>query len=75
MKAAVFEAVGNLVIKEVEAPAIQRPDQVLIEVEACSICGTDVHITADPPGYLATPGTILGHEFCGIVRDKGPTES
>lgn len=72
MKAAVFEAVGNLVIKEVEAPAIQRPDQVLIEVEACSICGTDVHITADPPGYLATPGTILGHEFCGIVRDKGP---
>lgn len=71
MRAAVFEGVGKLVIKEVPVPEITRPDQVLIEVEACSICGTDVHITADPPGYIATPNTILGHEFCGIVRAKG----
>ncbi|MDE7220318.1 MAG: alcohol dehydrogenase catalytic domain-containing protein [Oscillospiraceae bacterium] len=71
MKAAVFEGVGKLVIKEVPVPKITRPDQVLIEVEACSICGTDVHITANPPGYIATPNTILGHEFCGIIREKG----
>lgn len=71
MRAAVFEGVGKLVIKEVPVPKITKPDQVLIEVEACSICGTDVHITADPPGYIATPNTILGHEFCGIIREKG----
>lgn len=71
MRAAVFEGVGSLVIKEVPVPQITRPDQVLIEVEACSICGTDVHITANPPGYIATPNTILGHEFCGIIREKG----
>lgn len=71
MKAAVFEREGVLTIKEVEKPRIERPDQVLIEVEACSICGTDVHITAVPAGYAATNGTILGHEFCGYIVDKG----
>lgn len=71
MKAAVFEREGVLTIKEVERPQIKRPDQVLIEVEACSICGTDVHITAVPAGYAATNGTILGHEFCGYIVEKG----
>lgn len=71
MKAAVFEREGVLTVKEVEKPQIKHPDQVLIEVEACSICGTDVHITAVPAGYAATNGTILGHEFCGYIVDKG----
>lgn len=71
MKAAVFVSEGNLVVKDVPVPQITKGDQVLIEVEACSICGTDVHITAVPPGYIATPNTILGHEFVGYVRAKG----
>lgn len=71
MKAAVFEREGVLTVKEVAAPQITRPDQVLIEVEACSICGTDVHITAVPARYIATDHTILGHEFCGYIVDKG----
>lgn len=71
MKAAVFEAVGKLSIKEVVVPRLWREDQILVKVEACSICGTDVHITADPPGYEAIPGTILGHEFVGKIIQKG----
>ncbi len=71
MKAAVFEKVGVFGVKEVPVPEIRRPDQILIEVEACSICGTDVHITGNPPGYIATEGTVLGHEFCGIIKAKG----
>ena len=71
MLAAVFEGVGNLKLKEVEIPTIEREDQVLIEVEAVSICGTDVHIVAVPPGYEATPGTILGHELVGHIVKKG----
>lgn len=55
----------------VPVPQIQREDQVLVEVEAVSICGTDVHITAVPPGYEATPGTILGHELVGKIIEKG----
>lgn len=73
MKATVFEELGKLVLKNVEIPRIIFDDQVLIEVEACSICGTDVHITAIPPGYIARKGVILGHEFCGHVVKLGTT--
>lgn len=71
MRAAVFEKAGEFQVKDVEEPKLTTEDEILIEVEACSICGTDVHITADPPAYIATDGTILGHEFCGIVKEKG----
>jgi threonine dehydrogenase-like Zn-dependent dehydrogenase len=37
----------------------------------CSICGTDVHIMSVPPGYIASPGTILGHELVGRVAATG----
>ena len=71
MMAAVFEGEGTLTLKEVPVPRIEHPDQVLLRVEAVSICGTDVHIVAVPPGYIASSNTILGHEFCGTVVDKG----
>ena len=71
MLAAVFEGEGQLTLKEVPVPRVERPDQVLLEVNAVSICGTDVHIVAVPPGYIATPGTILGHELVGTVVEKG----
>lgn len=71
MKAAVFEKTGTLVIKKVEKPKIRKPDDVIIKVELCSICGTDVHILNDPPGYIATPQTILGHELVGRIVETG----
>lgn len=72
MRAAVFEGEGRLSITERPVPRVVRPDDVLIEVESCGICGTDVHILEVPPGHPATPGTILGHEFVGLVREVGP---
>jgi len=71
MKAAVFENVGNLKVKEVEVPIIENPDELILEVEACSICGTDVHIMKVPPGYEAKPNTVIGHELVGKVVEKG----
>ncbi|MGA2615615.1 MAG: alcohol dehydrogenase catalytic domain-containing protein [Spirochaetia bacterium] len=71
MRAAVFEGNGVLKIKEVDAPRILRSDDLIIEVEMCSICGTDVHIMSVPPGYIAKPGTILGHELVGRVAAVG----
>lgn len=71
MRAAVFEKIGVLNIKEVPKPTIQKADDVIIQVKLCSICGTDVHILSDPPGYIATPNTILGHELVGTVAEIG----
>ena len=71
MLAAVFEGEGKLALKQVPVPKLESDDQVILRVEAVSICGTDVHICAVPPGYIATPNTILGHEFVGTVVEKG----
>ena len=71
MRAAVFAGDGRLVIEERARPSVTAPDDVLIEVEACGICGTDLKILEVPPGHPATPGTILGHEFIGRVVAVG----
>jgi threonine dehydrogenase-like Zn-dependent dehydrogenase len=71
MPAAVFGGEGRLSIERRPLPRIESADDVLIEVEACGICGTDVHILEVPPGHPATPGVIMGHEFVGIVRATG----
>jgi len=71
MLAAVFEGEGRLNLKKVPLPRIKRGDEVLLEVEAASICGTDVHILEVPPGHPATPGVVLSHEYTGKVLEIG----
>jgi threonine dehydrogenase-like Zn-dependent dehydrogenase len=45
---------------------------VLVKVEACGICGTDLNILAVPPAHKATPNIIIGHEGTGLVEKTGP---
>jgi len=71
MLAAVFEGEGRLALKQMPVPTIQKPDDVLLQVEGAGICGTDVHILEVPPGHPATPGAILGHEYVGRVLEIG----
>jgi threonine dehydrogenase-like Zn-dependent dehydrogenase len=71
MRAAVFKGIGQLEIEKIEKPIIEQEDEIILEVEVCSICGTDVHILSVPPGYEATPGTVLGHELVGRVVEMG----
>lgn len=48
------------------------PDEVLVKVAACGICGTDVHIYHGSKGSAeVAPPVILGHEFSGIVEKIG----
>ena len=67
----------RLKIEEVPIPK-PGPHEVLIEVQQCGICGSDVHMAqADKEGYIFYPGLTgfpctLGHELSGIVRDFGP---
>ena len=71
MPAMVFEGGGCLTLKEMPVPRLEADDQVLLKVEAASICGTDLQILRVPPGHPATPGTILSHEYTGEVLDAG----
>jgi len=47
-------------------------DDVIVRIEACGICGTDLNILATPPAHKATPGIVIGHEGVGIVEAMGP---
>ncbi len=71
MHAAVFVREGVLELQDRPLPRVTHDDDVLIRVEGCGICGTDLHILDTPPGHPATPGCIMGHEFIGHVEDVG----
>jgi len=60
---------GDIKLEEVNVPQITKSDQVLIEVKACGICGTDLKIVEG--GHPANDDKILGHEFVGIVKEIG----
>ncbi|GAD18130.1 NADP-dependent alcohol dehydrogenase [Helicobacter fennelliae] len=77
MKAAVVEQFGTpLVIKEVNIPK-PRAGEVLVKIEACGVCHTDLHaVEGDWPvkanlKALAGGGFIPGHEGVGYVVEVG----
>jgi NADPH2:quinone reductase len=69
MRAAIWEAPGQLTITEAADPAPQH-GELIIQVGICGICGTDLHI-ADGE-FPPTPYPIIpGHEFAGRVVARG----
>lgn len=71
MKSAVFYGKHDLRVEEHEMPKV-GPQDVLIQVKACGVCGTDVHIYEGDKGAAeVTPPTILGHEFSGVIAEVG----
>jgi (R,R)-butanediol dehydrogenase / meso-butanediol dehydrogenase / diacetyl reductase len=67
MPAAVYRGSG---VVAVEDRPVRRPGpgEVLVEVGHCGICGSDLHLIAE---RLGTTGTVLGHEYSGIVAALG----
>ncbi len=71
MNAVVFYGKHDVRLEQCAAPHAQA-GQVLVQVHACGVCGTDVHIfNGDKGSTDTTPPTILGHEFAGIVTEVG----
>ncbi|MEP0067799.1 zinc-binding dehydrogenase [Pyruvatibacter sp.] len=70
MKAAIFHEAGKpLTIGEVASPD-PGPHELVLKVQACGICGSDLHCTEHGPFVL--PGnTVMGHEFSGEVVGLG----
>jgi L-iditol 2-dehydrogenase len=63
------KGVGHLSLMDMPEPT-PGPGEVLIEVRAAGICGTDLHVKRDSFPYW--PPVILGHEFSGVVIQLGP---
>ena len=70
MKAVVFEKKGKLVLTERPRPCLERDTDVLVRVTLTTICSSDIHIKHGAVPN-AVPGTILGHEFVGVVEETG----
>ncbi|HUJ93068.1 MAG TPA: L-threonine 3-dehydrogenase [Gaiellaceae bacterium] len=62
----------GLALEEVPVP-VPGDDEVLVEVEAASVCGTDLHIFRWDAWarHRISPPLTLGHEFAGTVVDVG----
>ncbi len=70
MKAVVWHGKGDVRIDNVKDPEILDPKDIIIEVTATGICGSDLHLYDGLfPGM--TEGDIIGHEPMGIVVEVG----
>lgn len=71
MKAVTYQGIKDILVKEVEDPRIQKPDDVIIRMVSTAICGSDLHLIH---GMIPnTPeGFIIGHEPMGVVEETGP---
>ena len=71
MRAVVFRGVARLAIEECAEPLVGSTD-VLVEVAASGICGSDLHVYFDlNAATRVAPPFIMGHEFSGTVVEMG----
>jgi len=73
MKSLVLEKYNEFTLRETEIPEI-KPGWVLIKVEACGICGSDVHGMDGSTGRRQPP-VIMGHEASGTIYKVAPDVS
>lgn len=68
MAAAVYQSPGVVTVEERTVPR-PGPDQLVVRVHACGICGSDIHQLRDGWGF--TPGAVAGHEWSGTIAAVG----
>jgi L-iditol 2-dehydrogenase len=69
MKALVYEGPWQLPVRDVSDPQ-PKPGEVVVEVKAVGVCGSDVHGYTGSTGRRIPP-MIMGHEFTGVVTAVG----
>ncbi len=69
MKAMVYRDVGKIVLEDVPRAEIIDPTDAVVRVTSTAICGSDLHIYEGD--YSVDVGTIIGHEFLGVVEEVG----
>lgn len=73
MKSLVLEKYNEFKILETKLPEL-KPGWVLIKVEACGICGSDVHGMDGSTGRRQPP-VVMGHEASGTIHEIAPEVS
>jgi threonine dehydrogenase-like Zn-dependent dehydrogenase len=68
MKAAIFKRQDEMAVIDVPEPGAAN-GHVVVKVHDCGICGSDLRVCQY--GYGVSPGSIMGHEFCGEIVEVG----
>jgi threonine dehydrogenase-like Zn-dependent dehydrogenase len=68
MAAAVYQSPGVITVEERPVPR-PGPDQLVVRVHSCGICGSDIHQLRDGWGFQ--PGAVAGHEWTGTIAAVG----
>ena len=69
MKAATLTGPQEITIKQIPTPEVAE-GTIKINVSACGVCGSDVHMWKAGKGWGKQDGDfVMGHEFCGVVTD------
>jgi alcohol dehydrogenase, propanol-preferring len=69
--AVVHDFTSQLTVEQVPRPVLE-PGQVLVKVETCGLCHTDIHAANGDWPVKPSPPFIPGHEGVGIVAELGP---
>ena len=70
MRTAKLVSARNIEVVDTPIPEIVNPGDVLVEVKAVGICGTDLHIFQGERADVAFP-RVMGHELSGLVKEVG----
>jgi L-iditol 2-dehydrogenase len=65
---------GSVELQEVEYPTF-GDDDVIMQVEAVSVCGSDLHQWHGTNSWAVNYPVVLGHEFCGVIVELGKNVS
>ena len=71
MRALTYHGTRDVRVETVSDPIIQEPDDVILQVTATAICGSDLHLYRGKIPQTQQ-GDIFGHEFMGVVVEVGP---
>ena len=70
MRAVVLAGVGDLQVREVQDPVLASATDAIVRVTTTALCGADLFpFHGHVPGFV--DGTVLGHEFVGVVESVG----
>jgi len=69
MKAAVYEGIDVMTVKEIDTPVCDD-NSMLVKVKSCAVCGSDIRIFHHGNNRVCPP-QVLGHEISGIITQVG----
>ncbi len=61
---------GSVELQEIDLP-VAGDDDVIMQVEAVSVCGSDLHQWHGTNSWAVNYPVVLGHEFCGVITELG----